>query len=237
MGCCGSSLNLQLDIPFKKVENYNKLIIKLEEFLSNKGTIERKDNNKILDLLIKTSNKISEYKGELNKLKKCKKNNVNVRNELIEGIIQDIKKLKDYHIILNRLLKENEQIVDDGKAMKFFNENKNILLKEINPVNKSNDLYNNESNSLNLSEKNFKKENLYYKKYIRRNKKGILNQKKNIGRNLRLNYLKDYENPNKNYKNDELTDTSEKKLLNIKKNNLNLIFQLESGKKSYYVLN
>ena len=70
MGCCGSSLNLQLDIPFEKVENYNKLIIKLEEFLSNKGILERKDNNKILDFLIKTSNKISEYKGELNKLKK-----------------------------------------------------------------------------------------------------------------------------------------------------------------------
>ena len=101
MGCCGSKSKLQIEIPYEKVEKYKNLKLRIEQFLSNTDPKERMDSNKILDLLIKTSNEISDYEDELKKLKRSKNKNMNVSDELIEGISQDIKVLKDYHQILN----------------------------------------------------------------------------------------------------------------------------------------
>jgi hypothetical protein len=100
MGCCGSNVKYQTEIPFEKVEKYSKLKIKLEQFLSNENTKEKKDKKILSDLIIETLNEITEYELELDKLKKSKQQNINVSEELIEGISDDINKLKDYNSFL-----------------------------------------------------------------------------------------------------------------------------------------
>ena len=56
-------------------------------------------------------------------------------NELIEGINQDIKILKDYHAILNKLMKENEYMIDNPSS-EIFNEK--ILLNKNQSNNQEN---------------------------------------------------------------------------------------------------
>ena len=226
MGCCGSKSKLQLEIPYEKVEKYKNLKLRIEQFLSNKDPKERMDSNKILDLLIKTSNEISDYEDELKKLKRSKNKNMNVSDELIEGISQDIKVLKDYHQILNNSLKESEYYFDNQ-----INENINEE-KLRNKNNNLNDIKNKDDSSILSSEKHVKKENLlYYRKYIRRNKKRNANNNRyNEVNNLRLNFLNQYEITNEDDKNNDFILTSENIPLDIN-NDLNLIFELDTGKK------
>ena len=226
MGCCGSKSKLQVEIPYEKVEKYKNLKLRIEQFLSNTDPKERMDSNKILDLLIKTSNEISDYEDELKKLKRSQSKNMNVSDELIEGISQDIKVLKDYHQILNSSLKESEYYFDNQ-----INENINEE-KLRNNNNNLNDIKNKDDSSILSSEKHVKKENLlYYRKYIRRNKKRNANNNRyNEVNNLRLNFFNQYEITNEDDKNNDFILTSENIPLDIN-NDLNLIFELDSGKK------
>ena len=226
MGCCGSKSKLQVEIPYEKVEKYKNLKLRIEQFLSNTDPKERMDSNKILDLLIKTSNEISDYEDELKKLKRSKNKNMNVSDELIEGISQDIKVLKDYHQILNNSLKESEYYFDNQ-----INENVNEE-KLKNNNNNLNVINNKDDSSILSSEKHVKKENiLYYRKYIRRNKKRNANNNRyNEVNNLRLNFFNQYEITNEDDKNNDFILTSENIPLDIN-NDFNLIFELESGKK------
>ena len=226
MGCCGSKSKLQIEIPYEKVEKYKNLKLRIEQFLSCKDPKERMDSNKILDLLIKTSNEISDYEDELKKLKRSKNKNMNVSDELIEGISQDIKVLKDYHQILNNSLKESEYYFDNQ-----INENINEE-KLKNNNNKLNEMNNKDDSSILSSEKHAKKENiLYYRKYIRRNKKRNANNNRyNEVNDLRLHFLNQYEITNEDDKNNDFILTSENIPLDIN-NDLNLIFELDSGKK------
>ena len=225
MGCCGSKSKLQVEIPYEKVEKYKNLKLRIEQFLSNTDPKERMDSNKILDLLIKTSNEISDYEDELKKLKRSQSKNMNVSDELIEGISQDIKVLKDYHQILNNSLKESEYYFDNQI-------NENINEEKLKNNNNLNDIKNKDDSSILSSEKHVKKENLlYYRKYIRRNKKRNANNNRyNEVNNLRLNFLNQYEITNEDDKNNDFILTSENIPLDIN-NDLNLIFELESGKK------
>ena len=225
MGCCGSKSKLQLEIPYEKVEKYKNLKLRIEQFLSNKDPKERMDSNNILDLLIKTSNEISDYEDELKKLKRSKNKNMNVSDELIEGISQDIKVLKDYHQILNNSLKESEYYFDNQI-------NENINEEKLKNNNNLNDIKNKDDSSILSSEKHTKKENiLYYRKYIRRNKKrNVNNNRYNEVNNLRLNFFNQYEITNEDDKNNDFILTSENIPLDIN-NDLNLIFELDSGKK------
>ena len=222
----GSKSKLQVEIPYEKVEKYKNLKLRIEQFLSNTDPKERMDSNKILDLLIKTSNEISDYEDELKKLKRSQSKNMNVSDELIEGISQDIKVLKDYHQILNNSLKESEYYFDNQ-----INENINEE-KLRNNNNNLNDIKNKDDSSILSSEKHVKKENLlYYRKYIRRNKKWNANNNRyNEVNNLRLNFLSQYEITNEDDKNNDFILTSENIPLDIN-NDLNLIFELDSGKK------
>ena len=228
MGCCGSNQKLQMEIPLKKVDKYNKLILTIENFLSNENQNEKYDSNKILDLLIKTSNGISEYENELKKLKKIKNENKNISDELINEINKDIKILKNHHTTLNNLMKESEYIIN---KQNMFN-NKEIILNNKNDIDNMIDIDKNE-NSLNIFEDiNNKKEFIYFKKFIRRNKKGILNDNHNINKNkiAQLNYLSSYENTENDRKNTQLS-TTENTILDTDNSRLNLIFELENGKK------
>ena len=211
MGCCAVNAKMQMEIPFDNMEDYEKLKIEIEQFLSSKDPKEKDNTNKILDFLTRTKNQISEYETELNRLQNIQTKNESVNDELIEGITQDIKILKDYYTILDKLAKENQVNNKNNEEKGIINETEIIINnsdeddeEEINTNNlKNNKEINNKENSIKENE------DIYLKKSIRRNKKGIINQNnKNlningISNNLYLNYI----------------------------NIINIIFKLENGKK------
>ena len=219
MGCCAANTKLQTEIPFEKMEDYEKLKLEIEQFLSSKDQNERTNTNLILDLVIKTSKQISKYEDELNKLKR---DETEKNEELIESLTQDIKLLKDYNTKLNDLLKESENISDNIQQKEIINENEIIINKKeeenINNL-KSETKINNKENINNLDKEN---NDIYFKKSIRRNKKGLINQKYNYN-NINIG-------ESENNKNIEIVDTSDNLHL-IANNIINIIFELENGEK------
>ena len=143
MGCCATEAKFQLELPFEQMEEYDKLKSEIEQFLSSEVPQEKKDKNKISNLLIKLSNQITRYENDLLKLKrnKDKANNENINDDLIEGINQDIKILKEYQTSLNNLLNTDTNIIINENQF-FINDNNNIIInnKNINEIN------NNENN-------------------------------------------------------------------------------------------
>ena len=218
MGCCAQNAKFQMELPFEKMEEYDKLKMEVEEFLSSKDLKDKKNKNKILDFSKKLSNQISKYEKDLLKLKRDNTKNENISDELIEGMNQDIKILKDYQTTLNNLLKETEK----------KNSNEGLVINQIIINNSSDEENNLKSNNEHIDdENNMDKESseIYFKKCIRRNKKGILNQKYNIKEN---NIMSNDETDKKI----ECTDTKDNQLLYQNSvNNINIIFEFENGKK------
>ena len=218
MGCCAQNAKFQMELPFEKMEEYDKLKMEVEEFLSSKDLKDKKNKNKILDFSKKLSNQISKYEKDLLKLKRDNTKNENISDELIEGMNQDIKILKDYQTTLNNLLKETEK----------KNSNEGLVINQIIINNSSDEENNLKSNNEHINdENNIDKESseIYFKKCIRRNKKGILNQKYNIKEN---NIMSNDETDKKI----ECTDTKDNQLLYQNSvNNINIIFEFENGKK------
>ena len=215
MGCCAASSKFQLEVPFERMEEYEKLKLEIEQFLSSKDPNAKSNKNLISKLLKKSSNQISKYENELSRLKLNQSKN-EINDDLIESITQDIKVLKDYNTLLNNLMKENENIDGNNQSKEIINENEIIInnnededdenvenLKNINNIN-------NKGNS-----------DVYFKKSIRRNKKGVLNQKYN------LNNMNNYESENN--KNIEMIDTNDN--LNLNNNIINIIFEFDNGEK------
>ena len=190
MGCCGSLNKNNYEMPCEKIEEYNKLKKEIDELMTNNENQYWKDSNKLLELLNKTSVKISEYEEELDNLKNKKNIDKNIRGNYIKGLNSDIKELKDYYLILDNLIKENDNGQD--KIKDKDNENKIINLKlNINEIQKediinekvplsnrvqtNNDILKNINiiNNVNLTEQNDMNlnntDNIYLKKYIRRN--------------------------------------------------------------------
>ena len=217
MGCCATNTKFQLELPFEKMEEYDKLKMEIEEFLSSKEPNNKENKNKILNFTKKLSNQIAKYETDLIKLKRDNAKNENISDELIEGMNQDIKTLKDYQIALNNLLKENENI----------NLNEEVEVNQViinNNAVEDNNLKNAEHI---INENNSDKESseIYFKKCIRRNKKGILNQKYN---NKENNIISNSETDKKI----ECTDTNDiPHLYQNSINNINIIFEFENGKK------
>ena len=218
MGCCAQNAKFQMELTFEKMEEYDKLKMEIEEFLSSKDLKDKKNKNKILDFSKKLSNQISKYEKDLLKLKRDNTKNENISDELIEGMNQDIKILKDYQTTLNNLLKETEK----------KNSNEGLVINQIIINNSSDEENNLKSNNEHIDdENNIDKESseIYFKKCIRRNKKGILNQKYNIKEN---NIMSNDETDKKI----ECTDTKDNQLLYQNSvNNINIIFEFENGKK------
>jgi len=218
MGCCAQNAKFQMELPFEKMEEYDKLKMEVEEFLSSKDLKDKNNKNKILDFSKKLSNQISKYEKDLLKLKRDNTKNENISDELIEGMNQDIKILKDYQTTLNNLLKETEK----------KNSNEGLVINQIIINNSSDEENNLKSNNEHIDdENNIDKESseIYFKKCIRRNKKGILNQKYNIKEN---NIMSNDETDKKM----ECTDTKDNQLLYQNSvNNINIIFEFENGKK------
>ena len=215
MGCCAASSKFQLEVPFERMEEYEKLKLEIEQFLSSKDPNSKSNKNLISKLLKKSSNQISKYENELSRLKLNQSKN-EINDDLIESITQDIKVLKDYHTLLNNLMKENENIDGNNQSKEIINENEIIIN---NNEDEDDENVENLKNIKNINNK--ENSDVYFKKSIRRNKKGVLNQKYN------LNNMNNYESENN--KNIEMIDTNDN--LNLNNNIINIIFEFDNGEK------
>ena len=215
MGCCAASSKFQLEVPFERMEEYEKLKLEIEQFLSSKDPNAKSNKNLISKLLKKSSNQISKYENELSRLKLNQSKN-EINDDLIENITQDIKVLKDYHTLLNNLMKENENIDGNNQSKEIINENEIIIN---NNEDEDDENVDNLKNIKNINNK--ENSDVYFKKSIRRNKKGVLNQKYN------LNNMNNYESENN--KNIEMIDTNDN--LNLNNNIINIIFEFDNGEK------
>ena len=110
MGCCSPNDKTLVDFPFHKIEELNNLKLEVSEIISDKNHRQRKNINKLFELFDKTSNKINEFEKEVQLLKNKKRRNLysNISEDMIIGITNDIKQLKDYNHTLNDLLKESD---------------------------------------------------------------------------------------------------------------------------------
>ena len=215
MGCCAASSKFQLEVPFERMEEYEKLKLEIEQFLSSKDPNAKSNKNLISKLLKKSSNQISKYENELSRLKLNQSKN-EINDDLIESITQDIKVLKDYNTLLNNLMKENENIDGNNQSKEIINENEIIIN---NNEDEDDENIENLKNIKNINNK--ENSDVYFKKSIRRNKKGVLNQKYN------LNNMNNYESENN--KNIEMIDTNDN--LNLNNNIINIIFEFDNGEK------
>ena len=202
MGCCGSLNKNNYEMPLEKIEEYNKLKKEIDEIITNNENPNRKDSNKLLELLNKASVKISEYEEELDYLKNKKNIDKNIRGNYIKGFNNDIKELKDYYLILDNLIKENDndkvndkdedkvndkdedenKVKENGNKIKIINLKLNIneiqkedIINEKVPLSNRDNLKNINKNDGNLNEQNDMNlnntDNIYFKKYVRRNKR------------------------------------------------------------------
>ena len=124
MGSCGPRDKGVEDYPFDKFEDFKILKSEITEIISNKEHRDRKDTNKLFELFNKTSNKITEFEKEVKKLRNRKlRNNPNVSDDMIKGLNDDIKLLREYNHTLNDLMKES----DDNEISNYKNNDKNIF--------------------------------------------------------------------------------------------------------------
>ena len=247
MGCCGNLDKNQYEMPYEQIEDFNQLKAEIEGIITNNENPYRKDYNKLLELLNKTSIKISEYEEELDKLKNKKNIDKNVPDDFIKGLNSDIKQLKDYYLILDNLIKENdnenesiklnlndiqkEDAIKEEITLSNRDKKNDDNLKNINSQNNSNL---NKQNDLNLNNT----DNIYFKKYVRRNKRSdIFNKKSNQNRAFpqadlfgfpQSENFNFFSNDNGLINKDEIT-TSE--VTNNINNIINIIFVLQNGKK------
>ena len=230
MGCCVSNDSGFNDIPFEEIEEYNKLKSEMNQILDNKDKIDQTNNEELLETINKISILIARAEETIGKMKPLKRIKSNFINELQE-INNKINDLKEYSFSLNNQMKKNKNEIQLKEVINNENLN-NELPKDENTLlrgNKKNmDINNNdelekEKNDIKLS--NFDK--IYFKKYVRRNKRSDNFNKTTISRKNNNSHIISYnslDNDN-HYINNYLSTT-----LN-EKNKINIIFVLENGKK------
>ena len=230
MGCCVSNDSGFNDIPFEEIEEYNKLKSEMNQILDNKDKIDQTNNEELLETINKISILIARGEEAIGKMKPLKRIKSNFINELQE-INNKINDLKEYSFSLNNKMKKNKNEIQLKEVINNENLN-NELPKDENTLlrgNKKNmDINNNdelekEKNDIKLS--NFDK--IYFKKYVRRNKRSDNFNKTTISRKNNNSHIISYnslDNDN-HYINNYLSTT-----LN-EKNKINIIFVLENGKK------
>ena len=230
MGCCVSNDSGFNDIPFEEIEEYNKLKSEINQILDNKDKINQTNNEELLETINKISILIARGEEAIGKMKPLKRIKSKFINELQE-INSKINDLKEYSFTLNNQIKKNKNEIQLKEVINNENLN-NELPKDENTLlrgNKKNmDINNNdelekEKNDIKLS--NFDK--IYFKKYVRRNKRSDNFNKTTISRKNNNSHIISYnslDNDN-HYINNYLSTT-----LN-EKNKINIIFVLENGKK------
>jgi len=246
MGCCGNLDKNHYEMPYEQIEAYNQLKSEIDEIITNNENPYRKDSNKLIELLNRTSVNISEFEELLDNLKNKKNIDKDIPDDFIKGLNSDIKQLKDYYLILDNLIKENdnenksnqneiqkEKEIKEEASLSNRDKKDNDNLKNIN-INPQKNENENEQNEPNLNNN----ENIYFKKYVRRNKRSdFFNKRNNQNRAFpqadlfgfpqseNYNFIT---NDNGLLNKDEIS-TSE--VTNNINNIINIIFVLQNGKK------
>jgi hypothetical protein len=230
MGCCVSNDSGFNDIPFEEIEEYNKLKSEMNQILDNKDKIDQTNNEELLETINKISILIARGEEAIGKMKPLKRIKSNFINELQE-INNKINDLKEYSITLNNQMKKNKnesqlkEVISNENLNNELPKDENTLLRgnKKNMDINNNDELEKEKNDIKLS--NFDK--IYFKKYVRRNKRSDNFNKTTISRKNNNSHIISYnslDNDN-HYINNYLSTT-----LN-EKNKINIIFVLENGKK------
>jgi hypothetical protein len=231
MGCCVSNDGGFNDIPFEEIEEYNKLKMEMNQILDNKDKINQTDNDELLEIINKISLQIARSEEAIGKLKPLKRINAKFINEQIQEINSKINDLKEYSFTLNNQIKKNKneiqlkENINDENLSNELQKDENTLLRG----NKKNmDINNNDElekgkNDIKLN--NFDK--IYFKKYIRRNKRSDNFNKTTTQHKYNNSHIISYNSlDNDNYYNNNYLSTT----IN-EKNKINIIFVLENGKK------
>jgi hypothetical protein len=231
MGCCVSNDGGFNDIPFEEIEEYNKLKMEMNQILDNKDKINQTDNDELLEVINKISLQIARSEEAIGKLKPLKRINAKFINEQIQEINSKINDLKEYSFTLNNQIKKNKNEIQLKENINDENLN-NELQKDENTLlrgNKKNmDINNNDElekgkNDIKLN--NFDK--IYFKKYIRRNKRSDNFNKTTTQHKYNNSHIISYNSlDNDKYNNNNYLSTT----IN-EKNKINIIFVLENGKK------
>lgn len=231
MGCCVSNDAGFNDIPFEEIEEYNKLKMEMNQILDNKDKINPTDNDELLEIINKISLQIARGDEAIGKLKPLKRINTKLINEQIQELNNKINDLKEYSFTLNSQIKKNKNEIQLKEAIKDENMN-NELPKDENTLlrgNKKNmDINNNEELEKGNNDTKFSNfDQIYFKKYIRRNKRSDKFNKTTFTHKYNNSNIISYNSlDNDNYyTNNHLSTTINEK------NKINIIFILENGKK------
>ena len=231
MGCCVSNDVGFNDIPFEEIEEYNKLKMEMNQILDNKDKINQTDNDELLEIINKISLQIARGDEAIGKLKPLKRTNIKLINEQIQEINDKINDLKEYSFTLNNQIKKNKNEIQLKEAINDENLN-NELPKDDNTLlrgNKKNmDINNNEELEKGKNDTKFSNfDQIYFKKYIRRNKRSDKFNKTTLTHKFsNSNFISYNSLDNDNYyTNNHLSTTVNEK------NKVNIIFVLENGKK------
>lgn len=231
MGCCVSNDAGFNDIPFEEIEEYNKLKMEMNQILDNKDKINPTDNDELLEIINKISLQIARGDEAIGKLKPLKRINTKLINEQIQELNNKINDLKEYSFTLNNQIKKNKNEIQLKEAINDENLN-NELPKDENTLlrgNKKNmDINNNEELEKGNNDTKFSNfDQIYFKKYIRRNKRSDKFNKTTFTHKYNNSNIISYNSlDNDNYyTNNHLSTTINEK------NKINIIFVLENGKK------
>lgn len=231
MGCCVSNDAGFNDIPFEEIEEYNKLKMEMNQILDNKDKINPTDNDELLEIINKISLQIARGDEAIGKLKPLKRINTKLINEQIQELNNKINDLKEYSFTLNNQIKKNKNEIQLKEAINDENLN-NELPKDENTLLRGNikkmDVNNNEELEKGNNDTKFSNfDQIYFKKYIRRNKRSDKFNKTTFTHKYNNSNIISYNSlDNDNYyTNNHLSTTINEK------NKINIIFVLENGKK------
>ncbi len=231
MGCCVSNDAGFNDIPFEEIEEYNKLKMEMNQILDNKDKINPTDNDELLEIINKISLQIARGDEAIGKLKPLKRINTKLINEQIQELNNKINDLKEYSFTLNNQIKKNKNEIQLKEAINDENLN-NELPKDENTLlrgkKKIMDINNNEELEKGNNDTKFSNfDQIYFKKYIRRNKRSDKFNKTTFTHKYNNSNIISYNSlDNDNYyTNNHLSTTINEK------NKINIIFVLENGKK------
>jgi len=203
MGCiCKNKNEIKIDsFPFEKEKEYNLLKPGLNQIILDLSNINRKNENKLLELLNKTSNIMSEFERVVNN---HKSNNENFNYDMLNGLKNDIKDLREYKNKLNTLIEECKENNNN------YNSNTNLNTKQYNNNNNNSitNLNTTQYNNLNNNSNNILKTNQYNNNNNNSNNILNTNQYNNNNYNSNTNLNTNQYN-NNNYNSNNILNTNQ----------------------------
>ena len=136
MGClCKNKNEIKINsYPYEKIREYNSLKPELNRITLDTDDINRKNENKLLELINKTSNIMNELERAVND---NKQSNENSNNNMFKGLEKDIIEIRQYNYMLNTLLKENKENKNKEYDLGFDNINNYYLNSDLNKSKKN----------------------------------------------------------------------------------------------------